>query len=106
MATVHRTALIGELAYPIDVPASQYWIWPICEIVPEGEVLPALPMLPGESRRISRSSVINKTDLVAADTARTRRDVESSIGIDELPPFPLQPRTGQLEVIREAIHSP
>ncbi len=49
--------------------------------------------------------VINKTDLVAADTARTRRDVESSIGIDATAAVPISAKTGTNvpEVIRAII---
>ncbi len=49
--------------------------------------------------------VINKTDLVAADTARARRDVESSIGIDATAAVPISAKTGTNvpEVIRAII---
>ena len=49
--------------------------------------------------------VINKTDLIAADTARTRRDVESSIGIDATAAVPISAKTGTNvpEVIRAII---
>ncbi len=49
--------------------------------------------------------VINKTDLAAADTERTRRDVESSIGIDAATAIPVSAKTGTNvpEVIRAII---
>ena len=49
--------------------------------------------------------VINKTDLAAADTERTRRDVESSIGIDATSAIPVSAKTGTNvpEVIRAII---
>ena len=49
--------------------------------------------------------VINKTDLVAADTDRTRRDVETSIGIDATAAVPISAKTGTNvpEVIRAII---
>ncbi len=49
--------------------------------------------------------VINKTDLVAADTERTRRDVEGSIGIDAAAAVPISAKTGTNvpEVIRAII---
>ena len=49
--------------------------------------------------------VINKTDLAAADTDRTRRDVESSIGIDATTAIPVSAKTGSNvpEVIRAII---
>ncbi len=49
--------------------------------------------------------VINKTDLAAADTERTRRDVESSIGIDATAAIPVSAKSGTNvpEVIRAII---
>ena len=49
--------------------------------------------------------VINKTDLAAADTGRTRREVEESIGIDATAAVPVSAKTGTNvpEVIRAVI---
>ena len=51
--------------------------------------------------------VINKTDLAAADTERTRREVEESIGIDATAAVPISAKTGTSvpEVIRAIIAS-
>ena len=58
------------------------------------------------SRRTSKIlPVINKTDLAAADTQRTRREVEDSIGIDASAAVPVSAKTGTNvpEVIRAII---